>query len=147
MIFDSIIPSGIELDYFVQPEPNKKQEYPLTFFYYDSECQIVFREGQMTPIVVRNYAQPPFESKHYMEKEIPSISNFYPSRDRDKLVMEFEIESPKRMPYGLAVWDDHSMFNLVSTNARSVKWIGNYLLFMKVDLEEGMNKIEVTLAI
>jgi hypothetical protein len=147
MIFDNIIPQQIELNFFTPPDPKKKHPYPLTFFYYDSECQIIFREGQMTPTEVRNYIQPPFESKHYIEKEIPSISKFHPFRDRDKLIMEFEIESAKRMPYGLAIWDDHSMFSLVSTNARAVKWIGTYLLFMKIDLDEGLNQIEVTLAI
>lgn len=147
MIFDNIIPQQADINYFVPPQPKKKIDYPLTFFYYDSDCQIIFREGQMTPIEVKNYIQPPFESKHYIEREIPSIAKFHPFRDRDKLVMEFEIESSKRMPYGLAIWDDHSMFSLVSTNARLVKWIGTYLLFMKIDLDEGLNQIEVTLAI
>ena len=78
---------------------------------------------------------------------MPSISSFRPTRDRDKLIMEFEIESIKQMPFGLAIWDDHSMFSLVSTNARMVKWIGNYLLFIRLDLEEGLNQIEVSLTI
>jgi len=147
MAFDSIVPQQTEVNYYAPPEPKRKHPYPFTFFYYDSECQIIFREGQMTPVEVRNYAQPPFESKHYLEKEVPSISKFYPFRDRDRLIMEFEIESAKRMPYGLVIWDDHSMFSLVSTSARSVKWIGTHLLFMRLELDEGMNQIEITLAI
>ena len=146
MIFDSIVPPQ-EINFFVPPEPKRKPPYPLTLFYYDSECQMIFREGQMTPVEVRNYAQPPFESRYYNEKEIPSISKFYPFRDRDRLIMEFEIESSKRMPYGLTIWDDHSMFSLVSTSARTAKWIGTHLLFMRLELNEGMNQIEVTLAI
>jgi len=146
MIFDSIVPPK-EINFFAPPEPKKKPPYPLTLFYYDSECQMSFREGQMTPVEVKNYAQPPFESKNYIEKEIPSISKFYPFRDRDRLIMEFEIESSKRMPYGLTIWDDHSMFSLVSTSARTVKWIGTHLLFMRFDLDEGMNQVEITLSI
>ncbi|MGB9596975.1 MAG: hypothetical protein ACPL7B_11905, partial [Candidatus Poribacteria bacterium] len=147
MIFDSIIPQQTEVNYFLPPEPKKKPPYPMMFFYYDSECQFAFREGQMTPVEIRNYAQPPFESRYYMEKEIPTISRFYPSRDREKLIMEFEIEATKRMPYGLVIWDDHSMFSLVSSNARTVKWIGKDLLFMRLDLNDGLNRVEVVLSI
>lgn len=147
MIFDDILPLQTEIDFYLPPKPKQKPPYPLTFFYYDHECQLIFKEGQMTPIEVKNYVLPPYESKYYIEKEIPSISSFRPMRDRDKLIMEFEIESLKRIPYGLAIWDDHSMFSLVSTNARSVKWIGNYLLFLRFNLEEGMNLIEISLKI
>jgi len=147
MVLDSIVPLHVDIDFYAPPVPEQKPPYPLTFFYYDRECQLIFREGQMTPIEMRNYIYPPFESKHYVEKEMPSISDFRPARDRDKLIMEFEIESIKQMPFGLTIWDDHSMFGLVSTNARLVKWIGTYLLFVRVDLEEGLNRIEVSLTI
>ena len=101
----------------------------------------------MTPIEMRNYFRPPFDSRHHLEKEMPSISSFRPDRDRDKLILEFEIESIKQMPFGLAIWDDHSMFNLVSTNARLVKWIGTHLLFIRLDLQEGLNRVEISLTI
>lgn len=147
LAFDGIIPLNANINFFIPPEPKQKPPYPLTFFYYDKECQLIFREGQMTPIEMRNYFRPPFESPYYMEKEMPSISSFRPSRDRDKLIMEFEIESIKQMPYGLAIWDDHCMFSLVSSNARAVKWIGNYLIFIRIDLEEGLNRVELSLII
>jgi len=147
MAFDGILPLNVDIDFHDSPMPKQNPPYPFTFFYYDRECQLVFQEGQMTPIEMRNYVHPPFESKYYVEKEMPSISSFRPARDRDKLIMEFEIESIKRMPFGLVIWDDHSMFNLVSTNARLVKWIGNYLLFIRMDLEEGLNRMEVSLVI
>ena len=147
MVFDGILPINTEINFYVPPEPKQKPPYPLTFFYYDRECQLIFREGQMTPIEMRNYFRPPFESRYYLEKEMPSISSFQPSRDRDKLIMEFEIESIKQMPYGLAIWDDHSMFGLVSANVRTVKWIGTYLLFIRTDLEEGLNRVEISLTI
>ena len=147
MVFDSIIPQQAEVKFFLPPEPKRKPPYPLMFFYYDSECHLIFREGQMTPVEVKNYAQPPFESRQYIEKDVPSISKFYPSRDRERLIMEFEIESTKRMPYGLVIWDDHSMFSLVSTSARSVKWIGNDLLFLRLDLDDGLNRVEIILSI
>lgn len=145
--FDGILTSNEEVNYYTPPEPKQKPPYPLTFFYYDQECQLIFKEGQMTPVEMRNYFRPPFETEYYMEKEMPSISSFRPSRDRDKLIMEFEIESIKQMPYGLVIWDDHSMFSLVSTNVRMVKWIGYYLLFIRIDLKEGLNRIELSLTI
>jgi hypothetical protein len=147
MVFDSIVPPDLNIDFYVPPAPRQKPPYPLTFFYYDRECQLIFKEGQMIPIEVRNYVQPPFESKYYTEKEIPSITSFRPAREKEKLILEFDIESTKRMPYGLAIWDDHSKFNLVSTDARIVKWIGTYLLFIRVDLDVGLNQIEVQLTI
>lgn len=147
MIFDSVIPQQTEINFFLPPEPKRRPPYPLMFFYYDSECHLVFREGQMTPVEVRNYAQPPFESRYYVERDVPTISRFYPSRDREKLIMEFEIESTKSMPYGLVIWDDHSMFNLVSSNVRTVKWIGKNLLFMRLDLNDGLNRVEIILSI
>ena len=147
MVFDGIVPLHTDIDFYIPPVPEQKPPYPLTFFYYDCECQLIFKDGQMTPIQLRNYVRPPFESQYCIEKEMPSISHFRPSRDRDKLIMEFEIESIKQMPYGLAIWDDHSMFDLVSTNARLVKWIGTHLLFIRIDLEEGLNRIEVSLTI
>jgi hypothetical protein len=147
MAFDSIVPLHLDIDFYIPPVPEQKPPYPFTFFYYDRECQLIFREGQMMPIEIRNYIHPPFDSKQYIEKEMPAISDFRPGRDRDKLILDFEIESIKQMPFGLAIWDDHSMFSLVSTNARLVKWIGTYLLFIRMDLEEGLNRIEVSLAI
>ena len=147
MVFDGIVPPHVEINYYVPPEPKQKPPYPFTFFYYDRECQLIFKEVEMTPVEMRNYFRPPFESKHYIEREKPSISYFRPWRDRDKLILEFEIESVKRMPFGLTIWDDHTMFSLVSTNARQVKWIGDYLLFIRMDLEEGLNRIEVSLVI
>jgi hypothetical protein len=147
MAFDSIVPPHVDIDFYVPPVPKQKPPYPFAFFYYDRECQLIFKEDQMTPIEMRNYVHPPFESRYYVEKEMPSISYFRPARDRDKLIMEFEIESIKQMPFGLVIWDDHSMFSLVSTNARLVKWIGSYLLFIRMDLEEGLNRVEVSLTI
>ena len=147
MVFDGIVPLQADIDFYVPPEPKQKPPYPFTFFYYDRECQLVFEEGQMTPVQMRNYVHPPFESEYYIEKEMPSISSFHPSRDRDKLILDFEIESIKQMPFGLAIWDDHSMFSLVSTNARLLKWIGTHLLFIRMDLEEGLNRVEVSLTI
>jgi hypothetical protein len=147
MAFDGIVPLQADIDFYAPPEPKQKPPYPFTFFYYDRECELVFEEGQMTPVQMRNYIHPPFESRYYMEKEMPSISSFRPARDRDKLILEFEIESIKQMPFGLTIWDNHSMFSLVSTNARLVKWVGTYLLFIRMDLEEGLNRVEVSLVI
>jgi hypothetical protein len=147
MVFDGIVSLNMDINFYVPPVPKQKPPYPLSFFYYDRECLMVFEEGKMMPVEMRNYLNPPFDSKGYVEREIPSISSFHPARDRDKLILEFEIESVKQMPFGLVIWDDHSLFSLVSTNAKMVKWIGNYLLFVRLDLEEGLNRLQVSLTI
>ncbi|MBD3185163.1 hypothetical protein GF312_22980 [Candidatus Poribacteria bacterium] len=147
MLSGGIIPMNLDIEFFASTDPKKKPPYPMTFFYYDHECQMIFNEGEMFPVEMRNYFRPPFDTQSYIEKEIPTMSSFRPSRDREKLIMEFDIESIKKMPFGLTIWDDHSTFNLVSTNARAVKWIGNQLIFIRLDLEEGLNNIEVSLSI
>ena len=118
-----------------------------TLHYYDEECQLIFERDKMEPIDMKNYVSPPTESRHGTEFALPQIENFYPNRTRDRLQMRFSLESTKAMPYGFAIWGDHQGLNLVHSNAKEVKWLGEELLFIRVELRPGNNEIEVVLTI
>ena len=117
------------------------------FSYYDAECQLVFEEGKMEPIRVVNYISPPVSSRNGAEVNLPQIEQFRPSRSRSQLRMQFTLESTKAMPYGLAVWGNHAGLTLATSNAQEVTWLGDRLLFVRVNLQVGKNEIEIVLTI
>ncbi len=117
------------------------------FYYYDAECQLIFEEGKIEPIQATNYISPPVSSRNGAEVNLPQIEQFRPSRSRSQLRMQFTLESTKAIPYGLAVWGDHAGLTLASSNAQEVTWLGDRLLFVRVNLQVGKNEIEVVLTI
>ncbi len=117
------------------------------FSYYDTECQLIFEESKIEPIRVTNYISPPVSSRNGAEVNIPQIEQFRPTRSRSQLRMQFTVESTKAMPYGLAVWGNHAGLTLASSNAQEVTWLGDRLLFVRVNLQAGKNEVEVVLTI
>ena len=117
------------------------------FSYYDTECQLIFEADKVEPVRVTNYISPPVSSRNGAEVNIPQIEQFRPSRSRSQLRMLFTIESTKAMPYGLAVWGNHDGLTLASSNAQEVTWLGDQLLFVRVNLQVGKNEVEVVLTI
>ena len=117
------------------------------FFYYDTECQLIFEEGKIEPIHATNYISPPVSSRNGAEVNLPQIEQFRPSRSRSQLRMQFTLESTKAMPYGLAVWGNHAGLTLATSNAQEVTWLGDRLLFVRVNLQVGKNDVEVVLTI
>ena len=139
---------------FLVTNPNSEGEEEAStnsdkslFSYYDAECQLVFEEGKIEPIQVTNYISPPVSSPNGAEVNLPQIEQFRPSRSRSQLRMQFTLESAKAMPYGLAVWGNHDGLTLATSNAQEVTWLGNRLLFVRVNLQVGKNEIEVVLTI
>ena len=128
----------------VEPSPGSDKSF---FAYYDTECQLVFEEGKIEPIQVTNYISPPVNSPNGAEVNLPQIEQFRPSRSRSQLRMQFTLESAKAMPYGLAVWGNHDGLTLATSNAQEVTWLGDRLLFVRVNLQVGKNEIEVVLTI
>ena len=117
------------------------------FYYYDAECQLIFEGGKIEPIQATNYISPPVNSPNGAEVNLPQIEQFRPSRSRSQLRMQFVLESAKAMPYGLAVWGDHAGLTLASSNAQEVTWLGDRLLFVRINLQVGKNDVEVVLTI
>lgn len=119
----------------------------LAFYYYDDECQFIFEKEKMEPIDMKNYVSAPTDSRYGVEFTLPQIEHFYPTRTRDRLQMLFSLESTKAMPYGFAIWGNHEGLTLLNSNAKEVKWLGDQLLFVRVELQPGNNEIEVALTI
>ncbi len=117
------------------------------FSYYDTECQLVFEEGKIEPIRATNYISPPVSSRNGAEVNLPQIEGFRPSRSRSQLRLRFTLESTKAMPYGLAVWGNHAGLTLANSSAQEVTWLGDRLLFVRVNLQVGKNDVEVVLTI
>ena len=139
---------------FLVTDPNSEGEDKasidsdkLLFSYYDAECQLVFEEGKIEPIQATNYISPPISSRNGAEVNLPQIEQFRPSRSRSQLRMQFTLESTKAMPYGLAVWGNHDGLTLATSNAQEVTWLGDRLLFIRVNLQVGKNEVEVVLTI
>ena len=128
-------------------EGSSKTPSHSTFFYYDEECQFIFERDKMEPVDMKNYVSPPTDSRHGIEFTLPQIEHFYPTRTRDKLQMRFSLESTKAMPYGFAIWGNHEGLTLVNSNAKEVIWLSDQLLFIRVELQPGINEIEVVLTI
>lgn len=118
-----------------------------SFFYYDDECQLTFNKDQFTPTEIRNYVSPPTRAVHCIEFDPPLLLEFSPSRDRDHLVMKFEIESSKEMPYGIVLWDIPQTLNLIESDKFQAVRIGDNLIFLRVSLESGKNQIKVVMSI
>jgi len=139
---------------FLLTDPNSEGEDETStgstkslFSYYDAECQLVFEEGKIEPIQATNYISPPINSPNGAEVNLPQIEQFRPSRSRSQLRMQFTLESTKAMPYGLAVWGNHAGLTLATSNAQEVTWLGDRLLFIRVNLQLGKNDVEVVLTI
>jgi hypothetical protein len=130
-----------------EPEVSSNTPAKSTLFYYDVECQLIFEKDKMEPIGVTNYVSPPVNSRNGAEFNLPQIEQFRPSRLRRQLRMQFTLESTKGMPYGLAIWGNHTGLTLATTNAQAVTWLGDRLLFVRADLQVGRNEIEVVLTI
>ena len=130
-----------------------------TLFFYDSECQFTFYNGMMEPDEMKNYITPPVventelgvlmegTSLHGVEYHLPKVIGFSPIRKRSRLHLSFTIESTKAMPYGIAIWGNHLGLELASSNAKSVTWVDEYLLFVRLALQHGQNDFEIVLTI
>lgn len=130
-----------------------------TLYFYDSECQFTFYDGIMEPEEMNNYISPPVventdlgvsiegTSLHGVEYHLPKVMGFRPIRKRSRLHLSFTIESTKAMPYGIAIWGNHLGLELASSNAKSVTWVDEYLLFVRLALQHGQNDFEIVLTI
>jgi len=117
------------------------------FFYYDEECQLFFNKDEFIPNEIRNYLTPSSRRSHCIEFNPPSLEKFSPSRTREQLVIEFELESIKEMPYGIVLWDIPETFNIIEPEEFQQFRLGNNLIFLRFSLESGKNEIKIVIGI
>jgi hypothetical protein len=120
--------------------------WPRTFLYYDQGAQMVFIQGQVAPVCIRNYARPWAEGEYYAEPRIPRPMLVRDTRFKWRREIEISVTSPTAMPYGMALWNDYSLYQL--GNAPGLvegKILPRELLFLRYDLEAGENRFFVEL--
>ena len=131
-------------------------EVPVTFFYFDNDCQLVFVEGRVTPLEVKDYMK-----QHECNKDDP-----YPAVTEDVVEVSIheeqlasgakriqcELNSRVDIPYGLTIWGDFSGLSVSAeescTNyqpACTGKIIDGEVLFIRMNLNQGNNSCQVVL--
>ena len=116
----------------------------LRMFYYDAACELVFVEGTMEPVEIKNYTG---EQVSQFVTQKPTLTSFLPTRHRTKLHIAITVESTRAMPYGITVWGDHAGLQLTESNADDVRWVGEHLLFIRLTLQPGKNEFNIQLTI
>jgi len=116
--------------------------YPLTFLYFDSECQLAFHEGEPMPKMVYNYqhrAESTAERSYTTEIKIPTVSKFDRNKTPDGETWTISIANPNDypVPMGMTEWGNFSGHTVGETDSvvKEVKAIGDHLLFVRFDAE------------
>lgn len=118
-----------------------------TLFYYDARAQFVFEEGSLTPSTFFNYRTPSRRSSDFSEDEPPRWVSFVPTRERERLRLDFSLDAPKPMPYALCLWGDHRHLRLLESNVWEVRPLGSDALLVLLDLLAGVNDFFLVLTI
>ena len=116
----------------------------LSMFYCDAACELVFVEGGMEPVEIKNYTS---ERVVQSDTSKPVLTGFSPIRHRTELRITIVVESIKAMPYGITVWGDHEGLQLTESNTDDVRWIGKHSLFIRLTLQAGKNEFNLKLTI
>lgn len=134
-----------------------------SFFYFDEECQLVFDKNREYPIAIMNYLNyvPDEDLLEEMENEggggapgfylesnvpVPEISEENTEEDDVyRLNIKIILEKQKPLPYGLFLWI--KIPNEISVevgNVKEMKRIENRGIFLRMNLEKGVNKYKLT---
>ncbi|WP_139994123.1 hypothetical protein [Paenibacillus paridis] len=119
--------------------------WPTTFLYYDHECQMSFVEGECKPHRLRNYIGKGNMNEEFQE-ELPQVFVNEFEKTADRIHMSFDIGHWTPMPFGLAYWDELSVYELEAcSEGVQVQWIKDELVFLRFHLTGKPAKIELTL--
>ncbi len=120
--------------------------WPRTFLHYDRGAQMMFVDGQVQPVCIRNYSKPWDTQDFYAETHIPRprlIQNVQYTWSRE---IHIEVDSPKAMPYGFALWGDYCLYQIAEAPGLvEGKILPRELLFLRYNLQPGTNRFVVKL--
>ena len=120
--------------------------WPKTFLYYDRGAQMMFIEGKVEPVCIRNYAREYNTSTYFTEPVIPRSRLVHNTRHGWSRTIEIEVDTPAAMPYGLALWGDFSLYQIDEAPGMiEGKIIAPELLFARYNVQEGVNKLKIQL--
>lgn len=116
--------------------------WPKTFLFYDRSAQMMFIDGQVQPVCIRNYRRPWDPIHYYAEPHIPTarlVRNIQHTWSRE---IEMLVQSPAAMPYGLTLWGDYSLYQIADAPGLiEGKILPRELLFLRYDLHPGENRL------
>jgi hypothetical protein len=119
--------------------------WPKSYLYYDTECQMMFIDGKYEPVCIRNYGNGEMNT-YYAETVIPRVRLRNHARTSYGMDLDFTIESPKDMPFGVTFWEDFGPY-LVDDDAGAIttKIISQELFFLRYDVKKGSTDYHVHL--
>ena len=120
--------------------------WPKTFLFYDCEAQMMFVEGKVEPVCIRNYRKGWKADEYFAEPFIPRsrlVRDIRYHWDRD---IEITVTSPRDMPFGFALWGDFSKYQVYeASGVLESKILSPELMFLRCNLKEGVNTFSVNL--
>ncbi len=120
--------------------------WPRTFLYYDRGAQMMFIQGKVEPVCIRNYSKQWDTVDYFAEYPIPRARLEKMTRYHWNRELEILVKAPKAMPYGLALWGDYSLYQIdEAPGLIEGKMLPHELLFLRYDLQEGENRLKVFL--
>jgi len=122
--------------------------WPKTLLYYDKDCQVVFIDGQMAPILLRDYThhRQPDDANCFQVMKIPQIKVDTPWERKEFTDIPLRIPYDGELPYAVAFWYDFNRFRLDHVEgARVIGPIQDQVLLLRKNLTPGENKIFIKL--
>ncbi|HEO71376.1 MAG TPA: hypothetical protein ENN80_08940 [Candidatus Hydrogenedentes bacterium] len=120
--------------------------WPKTFLYYDRGAQMMFIEGKVEPVCIRNYARPWEPASYFAEPDIPRVRLVKNSQHSWHRELALSVMAPRAMPFGLALWGDYRLYQVAEApSLLDAKILAPELLFLRCDLAQGQNVINVLL--
>ncbi len=120
--------------------------WPKTFMHYDCGAQMMFVQGQVRPVCIRNYNRPWDNVGYYEEPVIPRPRLEYNTQYHWSRELSVSVEAPCDMPYGMALWGDYSLYQIAEAPGLvEGKILQRELLFLRYDLKKGKNTFVVKL--
>lgn len=120
--------------------------WPRTFLYCDKGAQMIFVEGQVEPVCIRNYTRSWESGQYFAEPGIPYARLVRNTQFKWNRELEIAVEAPRAMPYGLALWGDYTLYQLgEAPGLLEGRILNPDLLFLRYDLKKGTNTLKVEL--
>ncbi len=120
--------------------------WPKTFLFYDRQAQMMFIEGKVEPVCIRNYALSPERARYFAEPDIPRVRLVRDTRLHWSRELELTVTAPCAMPFGITLWGDYSLYLVgEAPGLLEGKILSPDLLFLRYNLEAGENRLRVTL--
>jgi len=120
--------------------------WPRTFLFHDCRAQLIFIEGKVEPVCIRNYGREWRSGEYFAEPMIPRARLVHNTRFGWRREIVIDVESPSAMPYGMALWGDYSLYQLDDCpGLLEGKMMSRELLFLRYDVVEGTNRFTIHL--